>query len=76
MNILDIVEVSSSPIVVAVVGQVETNSFVLFFIGNEKSLRGQQLTSIVEVENKCVLRKYKERKCGVMYMYVCLYDVS
>jgi len=49
LNILDIVEVSSSPIVVAVVGQVETNSFVLFFIGNEKSLRGQQLTSIVEV---------------------------
>lgn len=37
--------------VVVVVGQVETNSLVLFFIGNEKSLRGQQLTSMLEKKN-------------------------
>lgn len=42
-------------VVVAVVGQVETNSLELFFIGNEKSLRGQQLTSIKK--NVCIRTK-------------------
>ncbi len=42
-------------VVVVVVGQVETNSLVLFFIGNEKSFRGQQLTSIIRKdEYMCV----------------------
>jgi hypothetical protein len=51
--LLDSVELSPLPfvaVVVVVVGQVERNSFVLFFIGNEKSFRGQQLISIIEIE--------------------------
>ncbi len=50
--LLDSVELSPLlfvAVVVVVVGQVERNSFVLFFIGNEKSFRGQQLTSIIEI---------------------------
>lgn len=49
-----------------VVGQVDTNSLVLFFIGNEKSFRGQQLTSI-----RNVYCEGEEEKTNVMY--VCLW---
>lgn len=42
-----------------VVGHVERISLVLFLVGNEKSLRGQQLISIVHVHDK----ESKKKKC-------------
>ena len=44
--------------VVDVDGQVEMKSLVLFFMGNEKSLRGQQLTSMVGERRKTLNCRY------------------
>lgn len=57
-------DVSLVPLV-DVDGQVEMKSLVLFFMGNEKSLRGQQLTSMVDERRKTTNCRYRRCVCAV-----------
>ena len=59
----DLLDVSLVPLV-DVDGQVEMKSLVLFFMGNEKSLRGQQLTSMVDERRRTM-------NCRYLYVYAC-----